>query len=82
MEIMPLSAFNQIGGKVTGNIQNLTIESKQNTSNTTGNTKGGSIGFAPNGILSSISANYSQTNGERKYVDTPTTLFTWRKNEI
>ena len=48
-------------------------ESKQNISNTTGNTKGGSIGFAPNG-MPSLSANYSQTNGERKYVDTPTTF--------
>ncbi len=54
-------------------LQNLTIESKQNTSNTTGSTKGGSIGFAPNG-MPSLSANYSQTNGERKYVDTPTTF--------
>ena len=71
---MTLSGFNQIGGKVTGNIENLTIESKQNTSNTTGSTKGGSIGFAPNGMPTSISANYSQTNGERKYVDTPTTF--------
>lgn len=33
------SGFNQIGGKVTGNIQNLTIESKQNTSNTSGSSK-------------------------------------------
>ena len=71
---MTLSGFNQIGGKVTGNIENLTIESKQNTSSTTGSTKGGSIGFASNGMPTSISANYSQTNGERKYVDTPTTF--------
>ena len=71
---MTLSGFNQIGGKVTGNIQNLTIESKQNTSNTSGSSKSGSIGFAPNGIPNSISANYSQTNGERRYVDTPTTF--------
>ncbi|PIM86697.1 hemolysin, partial [Fusobacterium animalis] len=71
---MTLSGFNQVGGKVTGNIENLTIESKQNTSTTTGSTKGGSIGFAPNGMPTSISANYSQTNGERKYVDTPTTF--------
>ncbi|EGN64064.1 hemolysin, partial [Fusobacterium animalis 11_3_2] len=70
---MTLSGFNQVGGKVTGNIQNLTIESKQNTSTTTGSTKGGSIGFAPNGIPS-LSANYSQTNGERKYVDNTTTF--------
>ena len=71
---MTLSGFNQVGGKVTGNIENLTIESKQNTSTTTGSTKSGSIGFAPNGMPTSISANYSQTNGERKYVDTPTTF--------
>ena len=71
---MTLSGFNQVGGKVTGNIQNLTIESKQNTSTTTGSTKGGSIGFAPNGMPNSISANYSKTNGERRYVDTPTTF--------
>ena len=71
---MTLSGFNQIGGTVTGNIQNLTIESKQNTSTTTGSTKGGSIGFAPNGMPNSISANYSQTNGERRVVDSPTTF--------
>ena len=70
---MTLSGFNQVGGKVTGNIQNLTIESKQNTSNTSGSSKSGSIGFAPNG-MPSLSANYSQTNGERKYVDDPTTF--------
>ena len=69
---MTLSGFNQEGGTVTGNIQNLTIESKQNTSTTTGSTKGGSIGFAPNGMPNSISANYSQTNGDRKVVDSPT----------
>ncbi|EGQ79652.1 hypothetical protein HMPREF9094_1319, partial [Fusobacterium animalis ATCC 51191] len=71
---MTLSGFNQVGGKVTGNIENLTIESKQNISNTSGSSKSGSIGFAPNGIPNSISANYSQTNGERKYVDDPTTF--------
>ncbi|WP_336021305.1 hemagglutinin repeat-containing protein [Fusobacterium polymorphum] len=71
---MTLSGFNQVGGKVTGNIQNLTIESKQNTSTTTGSTKGGSIGFAPNGMPTSISANYSQTNGDRRVVDSPTTF--------
>ena len=70
---MTLSGFNQEGGTVTGNIQNLTIESKQNTSTTKGSTKGGSIGFAPNG-MPSLSANYSQTNGERKYVDDTTTF--------
>ena len=71
---MTLSGFNQEGGTVTGNIENLTIESKQNTSITKGSTKGGSIGFAPNGMPNSISANYSQTNGERRVVDSPTTF--------
>ena len=35
---------------------------------------GGSIGFVPNGMPNSISANYSQTNGERRVVDSPTTF--------
>ena len=70
---MTLSGFNQEGGTVTGNIQNLTIESKQNTSTTKGSTKGGSLSIAPNGMPSG-SINYSQTNGERKYVDNATTF--------
>ena len=70
---MTLSGFNQEGGTVTGNIQNLTIESKQNTSTTIGSTKGGSLSIAPNGMPSG-SINYSQTNGERKYVDNATTF--------
>ncbi|BEO98354.1 hypothetical protein FNCP11_06700 [Fusobacterium nucleatum] len=70
---MTLSGFNQEGGKVTGNIQNLTIESKQNTSTTKGSTIGGSLSIAPNGLPSG-SASYSQTNGERRVVDSPTTF--------
>lgn len=35
---------------------------------------GGSIGFALNGMPNSISVNYSQTNGDRKVVDSPTTF--------
>ena len=70
---MTLSGFNQEGGTVTGNIQNLTIESKQNTSTTKGSIVGGSLSIAPNGMPSG-SANYSQTNGERKYVDNATTF--------
>ena len=35
---------------------------------------GGSIGFAPNGMPNSISANYSQTNGERRVVDNASTF--------
>ena len=70
---MTLSGFNQEGGTVTGNIQNLTIESKQNTSTTKGSTVGGSLSIVPNGMPSG-SVNYSQTNGERKYVDNATTF--------
>ena len=70
---MTLSGFNQEGGKVTGNIENLTIESKQNTSTTKGRTIGGSLSIAPNGMPSG-SANYSQTNGERRVVDNASTF--------
>ena len=70
---MTLSGFNQEGGTVTGNIENLTIESKQNTSTTKGSTKGGSLSIAPNGMPSG-SANYSQTNGERRVVDNASTF--------
>ncbi|VTX47035.1 Uncharacterised protein [Fusobacterium nucleatum] len=70
---MTLSGFNQESGTVTGNIQNLTIESKQNTSTTKGSTVGGSLSIVPNGMPSG-SVNYSQTNGERKYVDNATTF--------
>ena len=57
---MTLSGFNQIGGKVTGNIQNLTIESKQNTLNTTRNIKGGSLSLSPNSnVISGIGINYA-----------------------
>ena len=70
---MTLSGFNQEGGTVTGNIENLTIESKQNTSTTKGRTKGGSLSIAPNGMPSG-SANYSQTNGERRVVDNASTF--------
>ena len=70
---MTLSGFNQEGGTVTGNIENLTIESKQNTSTTKGRTIGGSLSIAPNGMPSG-SANYSQTNGERRVVDNVSTF--------
>ena len=70
---MTLSGFNQEGGTVTGNIENLTIESKQNTSTTKGRTIGGSLSIAPNGMPSG-SANYSQTNGERRVVDNASTF--------
>ena len=70
---MTLSGFNQEGGTVTGNIENLTIESKQNTSTTKGSTKGGSLSVSANGMPSG-SANYSKTNGERRVVDNASTF--------
>ena len=60
---MTLSGFNQIGGKVTGNIQNLTIESKQNTLNTT--IKGGSLSLSPNSnVISGVGINYANRDLE------------------
>ena len=70
---MTLSGFNQEGGTVTGNIENLTIESKQNTSTIKGSTKGGSLSVSAN-ALPSGSANYSKTNGERRVVDNTSTF--------
>ena len=70
---MTLSGFNQEGGIVTGNIENLTIESKQNTSTTKGSTKGGSLSVSANGLPSG-SVNYSKTNGERRVVDNASTF--------
>ena len=70
---MTLSGFNQEGGTVTGNIENLTIESKQNTSTTKGSTKGGSLSVSANGLPSG-SANYSKTNGEGRVVDNASTF--------
>ena len=62
---MTLSGFNQIGGKVTGNIENLTIESKQNTLNTTRNIKGGSLSLSPNSnVISGIGINYANRDLE------------------
>ena len=66
---MTLSGFNQEGGKVTGNIDNLVVESIQNTSTTTGSTKGMSVGVSSQGIPTSLNVNASKTNGNRAFVD-------------
>ena len=42
---MTLSGFNQEGGKVTGNIGKLVVESRQNTSTTTGKSSGIGLGI-------------------------------------
>ncbi|WP_146966586.1 hypothetical protein [Pseudoleptotrichia goodfellowii] len=71
---MRLSGFNQEGGKVTGTIENLVEESKQNISKTTGSSSGVTIGVGSNGVPSSASISGSRTNGNRAYVDNQTTF--------
>ena len=66
---MTLSGFNQEGGKVTGNIGKLVVESRQNTSTTTGRSSGVSVGISANGVPSSLNVNGSRTNGSRAFVD-------------
>ncbi len=51
---MTLSGFNQEGGKVTGNIGKLIVESRQNTSTTTGSSSGIGVGISANGMPSSV----------------------------
>ena len=71
---MTLSGFNQEGRKVTGNIGNLVVESRQNTSTTTGSSKGVNLGISANGVLSSVTINASRTNGSRAFVDNQSTF--------
>ena len=66
---MTLSGFNQEGGKVTGNIGKLVVESRQNTSTTTGRSSGASVGISANGVPNSLNVNGSRTNGSRAFVD-------------
>ncbi|BBM46094.1 two-partner secretion domain-containing protein [Leptotrichia trevisanii] len=66
---MTLSGFNQEGGKVTGNIGKLVVESRQNTSTTTGKSSGISLGISANGVPSSVNVSGSRTNGNRAFVD-------------
>ena len=69
-----ISNFNQEGGKVTGNIGNLVVESRQNTSTTTGSSKGMSVGVCSQGIPTSVNVNASRTNGNRAFVDNQSTF--------
>ena len=47
---MIISGFNQDGGKLIGNIGKVEVTSKQNTSTTTGSSKGMSVGVSSQGI--------------------------------
>ena len=66
---MIISGFNQDGGKLIGNIGKVEVTSKQNTSTTTGSSKGMSIGVSSQGIPTSVNLNASKTNGNRNFVD-------------
>ena len=71
---MTLRGFNQEGGNVSGSIENLEVVSLQNKSITTGSSRGVSIGINSSGIPNSIGTNWSNTNGERAYVDNQSTF--------
>ena len=71
---MTLSGFNQEGGKVTGNIGNLVVESRQNTSTTIGSSKGVSLGISADVVPSSVNMNAGRTNGNRAFVDNQSTF--------
>ena len=66
---MIISGFNQDGGKLIGNIGKVEVTSKQNTSTTTGSSKGMSVGVSSQGIPTSVNVNASKTNGNRNFVD-------------
>ena len=78
---MTLSGFNQEGGTVTGNIENLKIESKENTSVTKGSSYSGSVGVSPSGTVSG-DLSLSKTNGERRYVDTPSSFIVGENSNL
>ena len=78
---MTLSGFNQEGGTVTGNIENLKIESKQNTSVTKGSSYSASVGVSPSGTVSG-DLSLSKTNGERRYVDTPSSFIVGENSNL
>ena len=71
---MTLSGFNQEGGKVTGNIGKVEVISRQNTSTTTGSSKGVNLGISANGVPSSVNINASRINGNRAFVDNQSTF--------
>ena len=71
---MIISGFNQDGGKVTGNIGKVEVISRQNTSTTTGSSRGMSLGISANGVPSSVNINGNRTNGNRAFVDNQSTF--------
>ena len=71
---MVLNGFNQEGGKVTGNIGKVEVISRQNTSTTTGSSRGLNFGISANGVPSSVNISGSRTNRDRAFVDNQSTF--------
>ena len=71
---MIIRGFNQEGEKVTGNIGRFEATSLQNTSTTTGSSKGMNLGISANGVPSSVNINAGRTNGNRAFVDNQSTF--------
>ena len=71
---MVLNGFNQEGGKVTGNIGKVEVISRQNTSTTTGSSKGASLGISADVVPSSVNMNAGRTNGNRAFIDNQSTF--------
>jgi filamentous hemagglutinin len=94
---MTIDGFEQYGGKVTGNIAELDIKSKQNTSKTDGSSSNYSAGtgFQTIGTASGAeniwsnaakgmngSIGGSQTTGDRSYVDTPSAFLVGEGSDL
>ena len=79
---MVLNGFNQEGGKVTGNIGKVEVISRQNTSTTTGSSRGISVGVSANGVPSSVNVSRSRTNGNRAFVDNQSTFIVGEESNL
>ena len=79
---MTLDGFNQEGGKVVGNIENLVIKSKQNISETDGYSLGGSVGIPIGSGAVSVNANTSQTVGNRAFIDNESSFVVGKNSNL
>ena len=79
---MVLNGFNQEGGKVTGNIGKVEVISRQNTSTTTGSSRGIGLGISANGIPSSVNVSGSKTNGNRAFVDNQSSFIVGEESNL
>ena len=71
---MIVRGFNQEGGKVTGNINNLEVTSLQNTSTTTGSSRGVSLGIPIGAGSASVNVSGGRTSGNKNFVDNQSTF--------